>query len=116
MYHHASEVWKGFVKNAAEGLGSPRLIVPTTLLLGLGQIAPAILRAVAPADSATAAFAAWALFLSLITRAASAVRFRQSWLSVLLHPLGIFLLLIIQWEGLFRKLTRRPVGWRGRTY
>ena len=116
MYHRASEVWKGFVKNASEGLGSPRLIVPVTILLGLGQVAPAILRATAPADSTTAAFAAWALFLSLITRAASAVRFRQSWLSVLFHPLGIFLLLIIQWEGLFRKLTHRPVGWRGRTY
>ena len=116
MYDRAGDVWRGFVKNASEGLGSPRLILPVTLLLGGGQVLPAVLRALHPPDSAIAGLAAWALFASLVARAVAAVRFRQSWLSVLLHPLGILLLLIIQWEGLVRKLLRRPVGWRGRTY
>ena len=116
MYDRAGDVWRGFVKNAAEGLGSPRLILPVTALLGLGQVAPAILR-ITHAHQPTVAFlAAWALLLSFLARAAAAIRFRQSWLSVLLHPLGILALLVIQWEGLARKLLNRPVGWRGRTY
>jgi hypothetical protein len=116
MYERAGDVWRGFVKNAAEGLGSPRLIVPVTILLGLGQVVPAILRTTHAHLPAVAFLSAWALLLSFIARAAAAIRFRQPWLSVLLHPLGILALLIIQWEGLFRKLLNRPVGWRGRTY
>jgi len=116
MYERAGDVWRGFVKNAAEGLGSPRLIVPVTILLGLGQVAPAILRTTHAHLPTVAFLAAWALLLSFIARAAAAIRFRQPWLSVLLHPLGILALLVIQWEGLFRKLLNRPVGWRGRTY
>jgi glycosyltransferase involved in cell wall biosynthesis len=116
MYERAADVWRGFVKNAAEGLGSPRLIIPVTVMLGLGQVAPAILRFTHAHQPTVAFLAAWALLLSFLTRAAAAIRFRQPWLSVLLHPLGILALLVIQWEGLARKLLNRPVGWRGRTY
>ena len=38
MYRTALEVWNGFAKNAHEGLGSPRMIVPATLLLLGGQV------------------------------------------------------------------------------
>ena len=43
MYQRAAEVWNGFAKNAHEGLGSPRLIVPATLLLLGGQVLPLVL-------------------------------------------------------------------------
>jgi hypothetical protein len=33
-----------------------------------------------------------------------------------LHPLGITLLLVIQWYALVRKLAGRPVAWRSRSY
>ena len=40
MYSNAREVWGGLQKNASEGLGHPRLIVPVSLLLFIGQILP----------------------------------------------------------------------------
>ena len=40
MYRGAREVWQGFAKNAHEGLASPRLILPSTLLLLGGQVLP----------------------------------------------------------------------------
>jgi glycosyltransferase involved in cell wall biosynthesis len=114
MYDSARGVWHGLVKNAHEGMGAPRLIVPMTLLLAGGQIAPVVLRATHPEHSVIAAWGAAAILLSYAPRALAAGRFRQSWLSVLLHPLGILLLIIIQWEGLIRHMLKRPVAWRGR--
>ena len=43
MYRSAAEVWHGFAKNAHEGLASPQLIVPATLLLLGGQVLPLVL-------------------------------------------------------------------------
>ena len=40
MYATDAEVWRGLAKNAHEGLGSPRLIGPATLLLLGGQALP----------------------------------------------------------------------------
>ena len=42
MYESASAVWMGLAKNATEGLGSPRRIVPVTVLLLMGQVLPVI--------------------------------------------------------------------------
>ena len=49
-------------------------------------------------------------------RAAVAVKFRQSPLSVLLHPLGMAVVLAIQWSALLGGTRRQPAVWRGRTY
>ena len=49
MYRSAREVWFGLAKNATEGLASPRLIGPATLLLLGGQVLPLVLLAVAGA-------------------------------------------------------------------
>lgn len=43
-------------------------------------------------------------------------RFRQPLGSALLHPVGILVLLVLQWYALARKLFGKPVGWRQRTY
>lgn len=43
-------------------------------------------------------------------------RFRQPLGSALLHPVGILVLLALQWYALARKLFGKPVGWRQRTY
>ncbi len=42
--------------------------------------------------------------------------FRQPFVSILLHPLGVLLLVVIQWCALFRKLAGHPAAWRGRVY
>ena len=43
-------------------------------------------------------------------------RFRQSWLGAILHPVGIVLLLAIQWYACGRALLGRPMSWKGRPY
>ncbi len=43
-------------------------------------------------------------------------RFEQPLRSALLHPVGVLLLLGVQWYALARKVFGRPVGWRQRTY
>ena len=42
-----------------------------------------------------------------------AIRFRQSWLGVLLHPVGILAMTVIQWWSLVLALRGRR-EWRGR--
>ncbi|MEP6821438.1 MAG: glycosyltransferase family 2 protein [Chthoniobacterales bacterium] len=111
MYHRASEVWNGFSKNAHEGLGSGQLIVPATLLLLGGQVLPLILLALTP--SALTLIASVAV---LLPRLIAVCRFRQSLLGALLHPLGICLLVAIQWDAFFRSLRKRPAVWKGRSY
>jgi hypothetical protein len=60
-----------------------------------------------------AAFAALAAYLP---RLVAVVRFRQSLLSALLHPIGIGALVAIQWYSFIRSLRRRPAVWKGRSY
>ncbi len=111
MYRCAAEVWHGFAKNAQEGLGSSRLIVPATLLLLSGQVLPLGLLAFAPSPLALAGTVA--IFLPRIL---AVVRLRQSLLSALLHPLGICTLLAIQWIAFLRCLHQGTVVWKGRAY
>jgi glycosyltransferase involved in cell wall biosynthesis len=40
MYRNGGEVWRGFMKNATEGLGAPKIIIPFTALLLAGQVLP----------------------------------------------------------------------------
>jgi hypothetical protein len=57
-----------------------------------------------------------ALLLGYAIRVISAWRYRQSWLGVALHPLGVLLLLVLQWGAFFRKLFRVPATWKDRAY
>ena len=122
MYRTAGEVWQGLAKNAGEGLASPGLIVPISLVLLGGQVLPFVL--------AIAAVRAWPrpwtgleaslLILSLgaawAPRLAAAFRFRQSLVGAMLHPIGITLLVAIQWYAFVRKALGKPSRWKGRGY
>ena len=115
MYQDFSQVWQGFAKNAHEGMGSPGAIgVWTTLLLG-GHVLPWVGAAVSAllGRPETGLFLAAGL-LSLVARAISALRFRQNLSGVLLHPVGMLLIVMIQWYGLFRFKSRNPIAWKGR--
>jgi glycosyltransferase involved in cell wall biosynthesis len=124
MYDSARAVWQGLAKNATEGLAAPLRIVPITLLLLLGQVAPLALvlwlvthwhriheRNVIYAFALLVAFAA-----SYAPRLLASRRFRQPLYSALLHPLGVLLLLLVQWQAFLRQLIGRPVQWRQRSY
>jgi hypothetical protein len=120
MYQRASEVWQGFAKNAHEGLASPRLIGPATLLLFGGQILPLLLLGSLVLNASASPIA---LLLAGIGTAAAYLprmlalrRFGQPLSAAVLHPLAIGALLAIQWFAFFRVLARRPASWKGRTY
>ena len=139
MYDSAAKVWQGLAKNATEGIATPGKILPLTLILLLGQVVPAVLClllvlttlflvliggalgiGVRIGDPKTAtlllALTLTSLVGSYLPRFLASVRFRQPVRSAILHPIGILLLLCLQWYALVRKLVGKPVGWRQRTY
>jgi hypothetical protein len=117
MYATSRDTWRGFAKNADEGLGRPALILPTTALLLGGQVLPALLLVGAwPWSPLASILGGLGLALAYLPRWIGLWRFRQSRLSALLHPLGVLALVAIQWQGLLRRLLGRPAQWKGRSY
>jgi hypothetical protein len=131
MYRSASETWNGLAKNATEGMATPARIVPITVLLALGQVAPLLLLWLAwQATSFVIPFlgppirigmvpvwwAVAALVMSYLPRFINTVRYRQSWLGALLHPVGIAVLLVLQWYALGRSLAGVSATWKSRQY
>ena len=133
MYTSAAQVWSGLAKNATEGIAAPARIVPVSVVLVLGQVLPFVLAtyfattwvrlARLDKDGFTPAYlivafssiAAFCLF-PYLPRWLAVSRFKQDWRSALLHPLGIVLLLCVQWYAFVRKLSGRTVSWRNRAY
>jgi hypothetical protein len=119
MYRNANEVWSGLAKNAVEGLASPKTIVPATIMLGGGQVMPMVLcvlgaiNLISPAALITSIAAC---VLAYVPRLAAVIRFRQSLWGAVLHPVGVWLFLLIQWYALIRWSLGRPASWRGRSY
>ncbi len=108
MYQDSAGVWEGLTKNATEGMAKPLALPVWTLLLAGGHVLPFLLL---PAPLAIAACAcSWGL------RAMLAWRFKQSWISVLLHPVGMVALLALQWAALLRAASGVKATWRGRAY
>ncbi len=108
MYTNAPEVWEGLCKNATEGMATLRALPLWTVILGGGQVVPWLLL---PNPWAVAAVLATVGF-----RLVLAWRFRQPWLSALLHPIGVLGVLAVQWVSLWRAWRGRPSVWRGRAY
>ena len=120
MYRNSRQVWQGLAKNATEGIAAPVRILPISLLLVLGQVLPfafIVWFAFAGAPStAILVYVLVAVAAAWLPRLLATVRFRQSWRGALLHPLGIVLLLAVQWYSLFRKLIGGGVNWKDRVY
>jgi len=57
-----------------------------------------------------------ALALGYGARFFSAWRYKQSWLGAALHPLGVLMLLVLQWLAFLRKLFGVKSTWKQRTY
>jgi hypothetical protein len=121
MYDSWSSVWRGFTKNAYEGLGSFALLAFITALHLLGHVLPALIvawTAIAPdqfrPSRPAVGFAALAVVLALTLRIILALRFRQSLTSAFLHPLGVLAITLIQWQSFAEHLLGVRT-WRGRT-
>ncbi len=117
MYRSAGEVLKGLAKNATEGIADPVRIGPITVVLLLGQVLPFGL--VFFAGSA-ARWVQGCVLVGMIAawtpRLLGIRRFRQDWRGALLHPLGILILLAVQWYALGRKWMGGSVSWKARAY
>jgi hypothetical protein len=133
MYASARAVWMGLAKNATEGLGAPGRIVPLTFLLGVGQVLPVVAAAAWGAvcvslvvvgatfdeprmAEAVTLMLAGAVVCSYLPRVLAVRRFRQPWRSAVGHPVGVALLLCVQWYSLGMQVLGRPVSWRARRY
>lgn len=117
MYRSNAETWSGLGKNATEGLGSPAAILPMTVLLFGGQVLPFVLLAIELCCSGRVSmFVACAVLVAWLPRWIASVKFRQGWLSPCLHPVGVTLLLVIQWLALAKARLGRSSEWKGRVY
>ena len=117
MYRSWQEVWNGLAKNAGEGLAAPAMIGPATLLLLGGQVLPVIcLFGARPATWTGLALAGLGVAAAYYPRWQAWRRFQQSALGAWLHPIGIVLLLSIQWYALICTWLGRPTQWKGRAY
>ena len=118
MYRGAEEVWQGLGKNATEGMASPRRIPIFSVLLFCGQVLPlpVALLASVQQDNAAVQYAMIAAGLGFAIRLISAAKYRQSWVGALLHPVGVLLLLVLEWGALQRKLAGRTAMWKQREY
>ncbi len=108
MYHSAREVWSGLLKNAHEGIASPGNIVPFTVLLLGGAVLPVLLCWLGPWQLVVAAV------LAMLPRLLNTLRFRQSLLGWLLHPVAVLLFLVIQWQAFGRQRRGVKPAWKGR--
>jgi hypothetical protein len=125
MYTNARQVWNGLAKNATEGLGAPARIVPVSLLLILGQVVPVVLGiwlwvrgggAGFVTGSWVTAFVCVGMMCAWLPRVLGIQRFRQDWRGAVLHPVGILVLVALQWFALLRKLRGRTAVWKERSY
>ncbi len=108
MYASFGECWRGFIKNAREGMATPiGLPIWTAMLAGAFLWPFALL-------PGTWAFIAIALGLAM--RAAVTFRVREPWWTIPLHPLAVAVALAIQWTALVRGLMGKREAWKGRAY
>lgn len=108
MYETPALLWEGLLKNATEGMAKPVALPVWTILLLGGQVLPFLLL---PSPLAI-------LGVSCVyaLRALLAARFGQSWLGAALHPLGVLVLVGLQWLALTRQAMGIKATWRGRAY
>ena len=119
MYETNQDVLQGITKNATEGIGAPKTIVPFTILLGGGVVAPTLLLACMFTGNSqswiTMTGTLSGLALSYFPRIMTLSRFRQSTGSVCFHPLAVGMFLTVQWFALGRRMLGIKTSWKGRS-
>lgn len=117
MYRGWGSTWRGFAKNAYEGLGSVGLLVFLTVVHLLAHVLPWVLLPLSLLGHASAMvgmLAGLCIACALTQRLVLAERTRTSVLGAALHPLGVVLMTLIQWHSFVLHVTGRR-SWRGRS-
>lgn len=118
MYRGLRQTWRGFVKNAYEGLGSPVLLVALTIMHLIGHLWPWLAIALGAVGVLTLSplgylLAGATVVVSVVARLALAQRFEHPRWIAAAHPLSIALMTLIQWHSLLATLRGRR-EWKGR--
>jgi hypothetical protein len=108
MYTGFGESWRGFIKNAREGMATPVGLPIWTVMLAGAHLWPFVFL---PSGAAILALA-----IGFALRAAVTLRVREPWWTIPLHPVTVAVALAIQWTALVRGLMGLPAGWKGRAY
>jgi hypothetical protein len=108
MYGGLAESWRGFIKNAREGMATPVGLPIWTVMLAGAFLWPLALL--------PSGWAFLALGLGFALRAAVTFRTREPWWTIPLHPATVAVALAIQWTALVRGLLGKREGWKGRAY
>ncbi|MGC6514867.1 MAG: glycosyltransferase [Myxococcota bacterium] len=116
MYHSAHEVWEGFSKNIYRGLGAnPAALMFVLMLYFTAFILPYIALVASVWMPHLWGPAATAVGINLALRIVLLLRHGHPAVSVLLHPLGVGMLLMIAVNSLRWHVMGR-VRWAGRVY
>ena len=125
MYYGAASTWRGFAKNAYEGLSSPVLLVVLTLIHLVGYVMPWLVLGMeawtvwsggGPAlASGTLAWAGAAIVLSGVHRAVIARWSQTPMWTAMTHPLAVLLVTAVQWYSFWLHLSGQR-AWKGRTH
>ncbi|WP_182866971.1 glycosyltransferase [Rhodopirellula sp. JC639] len=117
MYRGATEVVRGVLKNATEGIAAPKLIVVFSVLLLGASVLPlvALVLSVAENHSVAIAISGVAIVLAHLPRLIAVVRLRQSLFGALCHVPATTVFVLLQWIALANHLAGRQIAWRGRT-
>jgi len=125
MYDSAPAVWNGFAKNATEGMAGTVAIWPWTILLIGGWVMPWLvligtllgkLAGLWQVSQTMLSVLVIACAMSLCASLLVMFKCRQSWISGLCRPMGMLVLVAIQWYALTRKWRGGKATWRGRAY
>lgn len=108
MYTGFVQSWRGFIKNAREGMATP-----VGLPIWTAMLAGAFLWPIALLPDA---WAVLGLAIGYALRSAVTFRTREPWWTIPLHPLAVLVALAIQWTALVRGLMGKREGWKGRAY
>jgi chlorobactene glucosyltransferase len=117
MYRGSGEVWRGFSKNLAEGVGGTAAsVLGVIALYGIVFVAPYVGLAVAVlGPRALLAPSLAGVAANVLIRIALALRLRQPIEGIVLHPLAVLGAMGIAVNS-FRWRRRGDIRWRGRRY
>ncbi len=117
MYTNAPDTFAGLMKNAHEGMATPIGLPVWTLLLMGGHVLPALALAAAYFSGASQDIIQLALIAAILPwamRFLTTAIFRQSWFGALLHPIGVLVLVGMQWVAFFNWRAGKRTSWKGR--